>query len=146
MSMTFLTNIQIKLMMFTDSSCRRVVLTIFLTSLTSSPLMADVDTPVEDTAYLLCGGCHGQTNIRTVEDMSPNIIGQKKGYLIKQMRAYRDMKRIHPDMNGIMQPYSDRNIEDLANYYANTSVDLPNGKMAQDNQAPKGSKDQKHSH
>ena len=105
---------------------RQVLLWMVLFSGTfTAPLQADVDTPVEDTAYLLCGGCHGPTNIRTMEDMGPNIIGQKKDYLVKQLKAYRDLKRIHADMNSIMQPYSDRNIEDLARYYANTSVDLP---------------------
>jgi cytochrome c553 len=100
-------------------------LILLLIGSTAGPLQADVDTPVEDTAYLLCGGCHGPTNIRTMEDMSPNIIGQKKDYLAKQLKAYRDRARIHPDMNDLMQPYSDKNIEDLATYYANTSVDLP---------------------
>ena len=92
------------------------------------PVAAEVDTAVEDTAYYLCGGCHGPENIH-VEHFDyttpPNIIGQKKGYLAKQMKAYRDRKRIHPDMNGVLEPFSDKNIDDLANYYANTSAYLP---------------------
>jgi len=96
---------------------------IFIFSSLLNLAFAEVDTPVEDTAYYLCGGCHGQENVR-VDYMPPNIIGQKKGYLAKQLKAYRDQKRTHPNMNGALEAFSDKNIDDLASYYANTSVYL----------------------
>jgi|GEM_PF-1794692 len=126
---------------------RQTSLWMFLFSgIFTGPLQADVDTPVEDTAYLLCGGCHGPNNIRTMEDMGPNIIGQKKGYISKQLRAFRDGKRSHPSMNGAMEPYSDKNIDDLASFFANATVDLPGSQSTNKNSDPTDPSPQKHEH
>ena len=125
MRMTKPTKLQSNLTMLQNLKCQGTLLIALMTGFSISPVKADVDTPVEDTAYLLCGGCHGPTNIRTMEDMSPNIIGQKKDYIAKQLRAFRDGKRNHPTMSSAMEPYSDKNIDDLATYYANATVDLP---------------------
>lgn len=72
----------------------------------------------ERTAYLTCGGCHGPKNVRA-SFMSPNIIGQKKGYLAAKLRDFRDMKRIHPFMNGVVEQLTDQDIVNLAAYYSN---------------------------
>ncbi|MGD0961237.1 MAG: cytochrome c [Methylomonas sp.] len=72
----------------------------------------------ESTAYYTCGGCHGPKNVK-VEFMMPKIIGQKQGYLAQKLRDFRDGNRSHPFMNGVSEPLSDQEIEDLAAYYAN---------------------------
>ena len=79
---------------------------------------ADTAAAAERTAYLTCSGCHGPTNVR-VSFMSPNILGQKKGYLAAKLRDFRDMKRIHPAMNGVVEKLTDQDIVNLAAYYAN---------------------------
>ena len=79
---------------------------------------ADTVAAPERTAYLTCGGCHGPKNVR-VSFMSPNILGQKKGYLAAKLRDFRDMKRIHPAMNGVVEKLTDQDIVNLATYYAN---------------------------
>ena len=70
-----------------------------------------------DTAYYLCGGCHGPANVR-VDFMPPNIIGQKQGYLAAKLRDYRSKTRIAPFMNGITAKLTDQDIDNLANYFA----------------------------
>ena len=50
--------------------------------------------------------------------MSPNIMGQKKGYLVTALRDYRDKKRLEPLMNGAVANLSDQEIENIAAYYA----------------------------
>jgi cytochrome c553 len=79
---------------------------------------ADTAAATERTAYLTCGGCHGPKNVR-VSFMSPNILGQKKGYLAEKLRDFRDMKRVHPAMNGVVEKLTDQDIVNLAAYYAN---------------------------
>lgn len=79
---------------------------------------ADTAEATERTAYLTCGGCHGGPNVR-VDFMSPKILGQKKHYLVTKMREFRDMKRIHPKMNGSLSELTDQDITNLADYYAN---------------------------
>ena len=79
---------------------------------------ADTAAATARTAYLSCGGCHGPKNVR-VSFMSPNILGQKKGYLAAKLRDFRDMKRVHPAMNGVGEKLTDQDILNLAAYYAN---------------------------
>jgi cytochrome c553 len=76
----------------------------------------------EQTAYYTCGGCHGPENVR-VEFMSPKIIGQKKGYLVAQLRDFRDNKRINPYMNGVAAGLTDEDIVNLAAYYSSYGQD-----------------------
>ena len=82
-------------------------------------------TPTEtavSTAYYMCAGCHGSDKVR-VNFMTPNIIGQKKGYLVSTLKDYRDKKRIELLMNGAVADLSDQEIESLADYYSNTRLD-----------------------
>ena len=86
----------------------------FLTVL-GGPVWADAD--AEQTAKNLCAGCHGPTGI-SVNDLWPNLAGQKAQYTAKQLRAYRDGTRMDVNMNGLSQTITDDQIEALAEYYA----------------------------
>jgi cytochrome c553 len=79
---------------------------------------ADTAEATARTAYLTCGGCHGPSHVR-VNFMPPIILGQKQGYLAAKLRDFRDMKRIHPAMNGVVEKLTDQDINNLAAYYAN---------------------------
>jgi cytochrome c553 len=68
-------------------------------------------------AESLCAGCHGPDGIST-NPLFPNLAGQKDQYLIKVMQEYRDSIRPDPNMKAIMQGLSNKEIEDLAAYYA----------------------------
>lgn len=48
----------------------------------------------------------------------PNLAGQKEQYFIKALQEYRDSARPDPTMGPLAQGLSDREIEDLAAYYA----------------------------
>jgi len=79
---------------------------------------ADPLAEAKQTAYYTCDGCHGPQNIR-VEFMSPKIIGQKKDYIAAKLRDFRDLKRLNPYMNGVVEGMSDQDIAALASYYSN---------------------------
>jgi cytochrome c553 len=79
---------------------------------------ADTLTATAETAFYTCDGCHGPKNLR-VEFMSPKIIGQKKAYLAAKLRDFRDLKRINPYMNGVVEKLSNQDIDNLAAYYSN---------------------------
>ncbi len=64
-----------------------------------------------------CAACHGANGI-SPNDLWPNLAGQKAGYLVKQMKAFRDGQRADPMMAPMAAPLSDADIEDLAAYYA----------------------------
>ncbi len=78
---------------------------------------ADTSAAAEQTAYYICGGCHGPENVR-VDYMTPNLIGQKKGYLAAKIRDFRDGKRIHPFMNGVAEGLTDQDAINLAAYFS----------------------------
>lgn len=87
-------------------------------SILDSKSSANNAAATEYTAYYTCSGCHGTKNER-VDLMTPKIIGQKKNYLAAKLRDFRDHKRIHPFMNGVVSKLNDQEISNLADYYAN---------------------------
>lgn len=108
----------------TEFTLSRIVATFLLgfsvVSLSGCSVFSKKSEPekVASTAYYMCSGCHGTQNVR-VNLMTPNIIGQKKGYLVATLRDYRDKTRIEPFMNGVVANMSDQEIDGLAAYYAN---------------------------
>ena len=64
-----------------------------------------------------CAACHGANGI-SPNDLWPNLAGQKEGYLVAQMKAFRDGGRNNPMMAPMMAALSDTDIADLAAYYS----------------------------
>ena len=64
-----------------------------------------------------CAACHGANGISN-NDMWPNLAGQKQGYLVSQMIAFRDGARKNPMMAPMAANLSDADIADLAAYYS----------------------------
>lgn len=65
-----------------------------------------------------CAACHGQAGV-SMNPLWPNLAGQKKDYLAKQLRDFKSDKRQDPLMSGMAKTLSDADIDLLANYYAN---------------------------
>jgi len=71
----------------------------------------------------LCQACHGVDGLSKVPD-APNIAGQVEGYLATQLRAFRTGTRKSEAMNLVAAQLSDRDIDDLAAWYASIEVTL----------------------
>ena len=80
-------------------------------------VLADGDPKAGEAKSRICAACHGMKGISS-NDLWPNLAGQKKGYLIKQIKEFRDGKRVDPSMAPMVKPLSDQDIEDIAAYYA----------------------------
>ena len=65
-----------------------------------------------------CAGCHGPAGISS-NPMWPNLAGQQPGYLVKQLKAFRDGTRSDPMMTPMASPLTDEDIANLAAYYTN---------------------------
>jgi cytochrome c553 len=63
-----------------------------------------------------CIACHGQNGMGII-DLYPNLAGQKRPYLVAQLRAFRDGSRKNPIMTPMAVHLSDEDIEDLAAYF-----------------------------
>ena len=64
-----------------------------------------------------CAACHGGNGISS-NDIWPNLAGQKAGYPVAQMKAFRDGQRKNPMMSPMAAPLSDTDIDNLAAYYS----------------------------
>ena len=66
---------------------------------------------------MLCAACHGANGISPT-DIWPNLAGQKYGYLVKQIKAFRSGERKDPSMEPMVKPLTDEDIENIAAYYS----------------------------
>ena len=64
-----------------------------------------------------CAGCHGAAGVSS-NPLWPNLAGQKEGYLIKQLKAFRDGTRTDPMMSPMAKPLTDADIDNLAAYFS----------------------------
>ncbi len=69
----------------------------------------------------MCIGCHGIEGYKTAFPEVynvPRIGGQSAAYIVKALQAYKSGDRTHPSMKGIAATLSDKDMADLAAYYA----------------------------
>jgi cytochrome c553 len=64
-----------------------------------------------------CAGCHGETGMGS-NPAWPKIAGQKPGYLVNVLKAFKAGLREDPMMAGVSRNLSDIDIANLAAYYA----------------------------
>ncbi len=64
-----------------------------------------------------CSDCHGPAGIVDTPDV-PNLAGQDPLYVYKQLQDYKDGSRSSPIMGQAAEPLSDRDMADLAAFYA----------------------------
>jgi cytochrome c553 len=69
-----------------------------------------------------CVTCHGPHG-EGVKDLNfPRIAGKPAGYLLNQLRNFRDGQRSYPPMNYLVAYLHDDYLEELANYFAAQDV------------------------
>jgi cytochrome c553 len=69
----------------------------------------------------MCQGCHGIAGWRTAFPEVyhvPKIGGQHAQYILASLKAYRSGERKHPSMRAIALSLTDKDMADLAAYYA----------------------------
>lgn len=74
------------------------------------------DAAAGKTKAVTCAACHGANGI-SPNDLWPNLAGQKKTYLINQIKAFRDGERKDPMMFPMVKPLTDEDIKNIATYY-----------------------------
>jgi cytochrome c553 len=65
-----------------------------------------------------CSRCHGETGIGDGSGAFPRLTGQLPSYLYQQLRSFADGTRPNPVMSPIAKGLSDRDMGDVAGYYA----------------------------
>ena len=64
-----------------------------------------------------CAGCHGEGGVSKIPGM-PSLVGLHPKYLVAAMKAYKSGDRKHDLMKTFLTPESDRELENIALYYA----------------------------
>ena len=73
----------------------------------------------------MCAGCHGISGYRTAFPQVysvPKLGGQHAAYIVKALQAYKSGERRNPTMKAIAADLSDKDMDDLAAYYATDSA------------------------
>lgn len=107
--------------------CKFLVILLAVMATSSGSAFADGDAAAGKAKSAFCAGCHGGTGM-SVGDMFPNLAGQRYGYLVKQLKAFRGGTRQDPLMNPIAGPLSDQDIENLAAYFSKQAADTATSK------------------
>lgn len=71
----------------------------------------------------VCAACHGQDGNSPIA-MYPKLAGLGQKYLYKQLQDIKNNVRPVPEMTGMLTPFSDQDLADIAAYYANQSIQL----------------------
>lgn len=72
-------------------------------------------------AAAACAMCHGPLGM-SMQPGVPNLAGQQEIYLIEQLKHFRNGKRVNEVMTVIAKPLTDREIENISQWYASLSV------------------------
>lgn len=67
-----------------------------------------------------CIACHGPKGI-SVNPIWPNLAGQHKEYLVKQLKDFKAGTRVNPLMKPIVAGLTDKDFAEIAAYYAGLS-------------------------
>jgi len=98
----------------------RIILATAVTMLgiaANTAVLAAGDAAAGQARSALCAACHGADG-HSPNDLWPNLAGQKPGYLVKQMKAFRDDTRSDPMMSPMSKPLTDEDIDNLAAFYS----------------------------
>lgn len=88
-----------------------------LLSCTVVPHIAAAQTPERPALVDTCQACHGPAGISLAADI-PNLAGQKKDYIVKQLEAFKAKKRSNDLMAAIAAQLSAEQIRALASYWS----------------------------
>ena len=72
---------------------------------------------------LACSVCHGQQGRAAPDGYYPRIAGKPAGYLLNQLRNFRDGRRHYGLMTALLDPLSDVYLQEISTYFA--GLDLP---------------------
>lgn len=100
---------------------RSLALAVLLTVALSGTAVAGDATTGRQKALQACAVCHGQVGIAAAPE-TPNLAGEPHGYIVRQLRAFRNGKRQHEVMAVIAKSLTDEEIDNLAAWFSSIKV------------------------
>ncbi|MCK6597788.1 MAG: c-type cytochrome [Bdellovibrionaceae bacterium] len=90
---------------------------LFLTVAQLAPCQSQIIAEATSNLVITCAGCHGTEGISN-NPLWPNLAGQKKEYLSKQLLAFKNQDRKDPLMNPIASSLNEKDIELIAEHFS----------------------------
>ena len=87
------------------------------TSFMAAHAFAAGDAAAGKSKAVPCGACHGPDG-NSSNPLWPKLAGQHSAYLVKQLKAFKSGERKDPLMSPMAAGLSEKDMEDLAAYYA----------------------------
>jgi cytochrome c553 len=87
---------------------------LFATVLFAAPAWAQAANPKLISG---CAPCHGADGIAKFGEV-PNLAGQNELYLLKQLHAFHDGKRVHKEMRYMSRNMTEKEMEAIAHYFS----------------------------
>tara|TARA_R110000787_G_scaffold57667_13_gene131598 strand:- start:56 stop:751 length:696 start_codon:yes stop_codon:yes gene_type:complete len=81
--------------------------------------------PDMDKRTAACTVCHGDQGRATADGYYPRIAGKPAGYLLEQLRSFRDRRRVHDQMASLLAFQTDEYLRDMAEYFAQLKIPYP---------------------
>jgi cytochrome c553 len=81
------------------------------------PDRAGAQSRAAPTVATVCAPCHGLDGVGHDVEI-PNIAGQHSIYLRKQLLAFKNGQRKHPEMRYMARKLTDRELDELVVYYS----------------------------
>lgn len=110
---------------------KRHLLPIFMAWLMAMPALAaspaTPSTAKRPSRLGMCAACHGTHGIAKVPGV-PNLAGQKEDYLLHALEQYHDGKRDVAVMRAAVGPLSQKQLQQLAQWFAAQPACAPAGK------------------
>lgn len=78
----------------------------------------------QDKAKQVCAACHGEDGNKPNTPDTPKLGGQPADYLAKALRDYQSGARKNPIMGAMVSGLSEREVLDLAAYFAQQKSEL----------------------
>jgi cytochrome c553 len=101
---------------------RRLALLLLIASAPRAAVSADTSPPPEGVAA--CQACHGPAGLSSTPGI-PHLAGQRRDYLVKQLKNFRAGDRKNDLMSAIASQLSDERIEALATYWSSLAGAVP---------------------
>jgi cytochrome c553 len=103
--------------------CRMLQAVLGLVTL-AMPTGAMAQSPAPPRFVLACAPCHGFDGLGH-DSSIPNLAGQHREYLYRQLLAFRGGQRVHPTMNFFSAQMTRDELEQIVDYYAGLPAFTP---------------------
>ncbi|QEW08217.1 c-type cytochrome [Nitrincola iocasae] len=71
----------------------------------------------------VCGACHGADGNSPMGTF-PSLAGQNSRYLLKQMQDQLSGARVIPEMTGLLDGFTERDLRDIAAYFSSQTITI----------------------